>query len=109
MTGCHGGGADLYRLTTRIAEGEDRPSVDGAADRGAYPTASLDEALAPIGVEVVDPHIEIVAEPCPGEDAARHATNVAMIQLTMPIDLPAIDHLLRQSGHQVLDLQPATV
>ena len=94
-TSCRSG-ADLYRLTTRISESQESASDDDKTRLGTV--------LAPLGIEIL--RAELAVDPCPGSDLSGPHTSVAVINLTMPIDLPAIDYLLRASGHEVLDLRP---
>lgn len=85
-------GADLYRLTTRISERTEC--------QAEYDAAHLGTVLAPLGIEILQ------TGPAAGSAAGGDGANTTVINLTMPIDLPAIDYLLRESGHEVLDLQP---
>lgn len=94
------GDQNLYRLTTRALAASDRCDANGD-----LPLASV---LAPLGVEIVcaEAGEETDGAHVPFADQCGSAA-VAVINLTVPIDLPAIDHVLRGSGYQVLDLRQA--
>lgn len=67
----------------------------------------LSTVLAPLGIEIL--RAEPSTDRCLGAEQIGSHTAVAVINLTMPIDLPAIDYLLRASGHEVLELRQGAV
>lgn len=102
---------NLYRLVTRnLSDRERRPESPDAGRPVGVPSAavaaaaSIEVLLAPLGVSVIGVTEAPVRE-FSQEDVGGPAT-VSLINLNMPIDLPAIDHVLRGTDHPVLELRP---
>lgn len=113
------GANNRYLLTTGPTSGPTLGSGAPGALNPGQTKPDLKGALAPLGVEVIDTDTGTDTgtdtdtgtgtgtgtDTHTGTDTAT-GTGVVTIELTIPVDLPAIDHFLRRSGHHVLDLRP---
>ncbi len=96
---------NLYRLSLeaqpRVADaGREGLGFDGLQPLGVDDLRDVAEMLGPFGVQVLDAFDAGFVQLPPS------LNDEIVIDLTRPIDLPLIEHVLRPTGRKIVALQP---